>query len=98
MATTLTLREVKGSPLTFGEMDSNLTSIDNNKQENYHSALKWCIDHVDEVVIGSKNITQLAQNHSVINFLWRYQVASLFYKVLKWFVNAKYIYVFLIRK
>ena len=33
MATTLTLREVKGSPLTFGEMDSNLTSIDNNKQE-----------------------------------------------------------------
>ena len=33
MATTLTLREVKGSPLTFGEMDSNLTSIKNNKQE-----------------------------------------------------------------
>tara|TARA_R100000789_G_scaffold79388_1_gene74590 strand:+ start:112 stop:699 length:588 start_codon:yes stop_codon:yes gene_type:complete len=33
MATTLTLREVKGSPLTFGEMDSNLTSIDGNKQE-----------------------------------------------------------------
>ena len=33
MATTLTLREVKGSPLTFGEMDSNLTSIDDNKQE-----------------------------------------------------------------
>ena len=33
MATTLTLREVKGSPLTFGEMDSNLTSIDSNKQE-----------------------------------------------------------------
>ena len=33
MATTLTLREVKGSPLTFSEMDSNLTSIDDNKQE-----------------------------------------------------------------
>jgi hypothetical protein len=33
MATTLTLREVKGSPLTFGEMDGNLTSIDGNKQE-----------------------------------------------------------------
>ena len=33
MATTLTLREVKGSPLTFAEMDANLTSIDNNKQE-----------------------------------------------------------------
>ena len=33
MATTLTLREVKGSPLTFGEMDANLTSIDSNKQE-----------------------------------------------------------------
>jgi len=33
MATTLTLREVKGSPLTFGEMDGNLTSIKNNKQE-----------------------------------------------------------------
>ena len=33
MATTLTLREVKGSPLTFGEMDGNLTSIDDNKQE-----------------------------------------------------------------
>ena len=33
MATTLTLREVKGSPLTYGEMDGNLTSIDNNKQE-----------------------------------------------------------------
>ena len=33
MATTLTLREVKGSPLTYGEMDGNLTSIDDNKQE-----------------------------------------------------------------
>ena len=33
MATTLTLREVKGSPLTYGEMDGNLTSIDSNKQE-----------------------------------------------------------------
>ena len=33
MATTLTLREVKGSPLTFSEMDGNLTSIDSNKQE-----------------------------------------------------------------
>ena len=33
MATTLTLRDVKGSPLTFGEMDANLTSIDSNKQE-----------------------------------------------------------------
>jgi len=33
MATTLTLREVKGSPLTFVEMDGNLTSIDSNKQE-----------------------------------------------------------------
>ena len=33
MATTLTLRETKGSPLTFGEIDGNLTSIDNNKQE-----------------------------------------------------------------
>ena len=33
MATTLTLRDVKGSPLTFSEMDSNLTSIDSNKQE-----------------------------------------------------------------
>ena len=33
MATTLTLREVKGSPLTFVEMDGNLTSIDDNKQE-----------------------------------------------------------------
>jgi len=33
MATTLTLREVKGSPLTFSEMDGNLTSINDNKQE-----------------------------------------------------------------
>jgi len=33
MATTLTLRDVKGSPLTFAEMDANLTSIDSNKQE-----------------------------------------------------------------
>ena len=33
MATTLTLREVKGSPLTFTEMDGNLTSIKSNKQE-----------------------------------------------------------------
>jgi hypothetical protein len=33
MATTLTLRETKGSPLTFAEMDGNLTSIDSNKQE-----------------------------------------------------------------
>ena len=33
MATTLTLREVKGSPLTFSEMDGNLTSISDNKQE-----------------------------------------------------------------
>ena len=29
----LTLREVKGSPLTFVEMDGNLTSINSNKQE-----------------------------------------------------------------
>ena len=29
----LTLREVKGSPLTFTEMDGNLTSLNNNKQE-----------------------------------------------------------------
>ena len=34
MATTLTLRQTKGSPLTFGEMDSNLQSLDVNKQEN----------------------------------------------------------------
>ncbi len=47
----------------------NHNVIDNNKQENHHSALKWCVDHVDEVVIGSKNSTQLAENHSVINFL-----------------------------
>ena len=33
MATTLTLREVKGSPLTFPEMDNNLTSLKSNKQE-----------------------------------------------------------------
>jgi hypothetical protein len=33
MATTLTLRDVKGSPLTFSEMDGNLTSINSNKQE-----------------------------------------------------------------
>ena len=34
MATTLTLRQTKGSPLSFGEMDSNLQSLDVNKQEN----------------------------------------------------------------
>ena len=33
MATTLTLRETKGSPLTFAEMDSNLSSLKFNKQE-----------------------------------------------------------------
>jgi len=33
MATTITLRETKGSPLTFEEMDSNLSSIKNNKEE-----------------------------------------------------------------
>ena len=30
---TLTLREVKGSPLTYGEMDGNLTNLNNAKQE-----------------------------------------------------------------
>ena len=34
MATTLTLRQTKGSPLSFGEMDSNIQSLDVNKQEN----------------------------------------------------------------
>ena len=34
MATTLTLRQVKGSPLSYDEMDSNLQSLDVNKQEN----------------------------------------------------------------
>tara|TARA_R110002020_G_scaffold10358_7_gene39870 strand:- start:1736 stop:2323 length:588 start_codon:yes stop_codon:yes gene_type:complete len=29
----LTLRETKGSPLTFGEMDGNLTNLNNDKQE-----------------------------------------------------------------
>jgi len=29
----LTLREVKGSPLTFGEMDGNLTNLNTDKQE-----------------------------------------------------------------
>lgn len=29
----LTLREVKGSPLTYGEMDGNLTNLNNAKQE-----------------------------------------------------------------
>jgi len=33
MATTLTLRETKGSPLTFAEMDSNLSSLKYNKEE-----------------------------------------------------------------
>jgi len=30
---TLTLREVKGSPLTFTEMDGNLTNLNDDKQE-----------------------------------------------------------------
>ena len=34
MATTLTLRQTKGSPLSYNEMDSNLQSLDVNKQEN----------------------------------------------------------------
>ncbi len=34
MATTLTLRQTKGSPLSYYEMDSNLQSLDVNKQEN----------------------------------------------------------------
>ena len=29
----LTLREVKGSPLTFVEMDGNLTNLNTDKQE-----------------------------------------------------------------
>ena len=33
MATTLTLREVKGSPLTYAEMDGNLTNLNTAKQE-----------------------------------------------------------------
>ena len=33
MATTLILRETKGSPLSFGEMDGNLTSLKDNKLE-----------------------------------------------------------------
>ena len=33
MATTLTLRQTKGSPLSYNEMDSNLQSLDVNKQE-----------------------------------------------------------------
>ena len=30
---TITLRETKGSPLSFAEMDSNLTSLNNDKLE-----------------------------------------------------------------
>jgi len=38
---TLTLREVKGSPLTFTEMDGNLTNLNDDKQEHkYHQRLE----------------------------------------------------------
>ena len=30
---TITLRDTKGSPLSFVEMDSNLTNLNNDKQE-----------------------------------------------------------------
>ena len=46
----------------------NQDIINSNKTDNYESALKWCSKHVDEVVIGSKNSSQLLQNYQTINY------------------------------
>jgi len=45
----------------------NQEIINNSKSNNYKSSLKWCASHVDEVVIGSKNNSQLLQNYQTIN-------------------------------
>jgi len=42
--------------------------IKSNKTDDYESALLWCTKHVDEVVIGSKNNSQLLQNFQTINY------------------------------
>ena len=46
----------------------NKEIISSNKADNYESALLWCSEHVDEVVIGSKNKNQLLQNFQTINY------------------------------
>lgn len=60
MATTLTLRQTKGSPLTFGEMDSNLQSLDVNKQENIPNIeLATSIDSsVDKILFYDNSTTE----------------------------------------
>ncbi len=49
--------------------DLNQKIISHSSRNSYHSALSWCRDHVDEVVIGSKNDNQLEENNNLINKL-----------------------------
>ena len=39
---TITLRDTKGSPLSFAEMDSNLTNLNNDKLEIINNLAQTC--------------------------------------------------------
>jgi myo-inositol catabolism protein IolS len=50
-------------------LELNKEIINNNSNHSHYSALSWCSNNVDEIVIGSKNISQLEENNLVINRL-----------------------------
>jgi len=62
MATTLTLRETKGTPLTFAEMDSNLSSLSFNKQEKLSNLdVATSVDSSSDKMLFYDNSTSTTQ-------------------------------------
>jgi|TARA_R110002020_G_scaffold84927_2_gene209960 hypothetical protein len=63
MATTLTLRETKGSPLTFAEMDSNLSSLKFNKQEKLSNLdVATSVDSAADKMLFYDNTTETTKS------------------------------------
>jgi aryl-alcohol dehydrogenase-like predicted oxidoreductase len=46
----------------------NRKIINENRNFSAEKALRWCMNYVDEVVVGSKNIHQLKENFNAVNF------------------------------
>jgi len=45
----------------------NQNIINNNKKITTKEALKWCLEYADEIVVGSKNSSQILENYNAIN-------------------------------
>jgi myo-inositol catabolism protein IolS len=45
----------------------NRKIILNNKNRNVEDALNWCSKFADEIIVGSKNKTQMLENYNIIN-------------------------------